>query len=329
MTETTTKKNIWLDCDPGQDDVFAIILALFSEGLNVMGISTSFGNSGLENTTQNTLRILTAIGDKTTPVYKGVPKPFLVNRKDMSNSKTHGKAGLSGTDLLPAATRTIEPVHAVHAMAQAFSSMEDDSVSLCVTGPLTNTAFLFGLYPEITKKIKQLVIMGGAIGLASTTPTSEMNIVSDPEAAETVFQNPSMCGKIVLIPLETTHTAIATKSVLAGFRKEESTFRQMMYELVSHFARGYVEIYGFMDGPPIHDPLTIFYVLHPEEFTTKFVHVTVVLGGKADGRTICDIYHKLVTETPNVHLSVKTNPEMFWQKMLAAIDTAATQSPLG
>jgi len=328
----TLKKNVWLGCDVGQDDVFAIIMALGSPELNLMGISSTYGNSNLENTTMNTLRILTAAGNTTVPVYKGLAGPFLSSRESMASGGIHGLTGLAGTDLLPLATRTIEPVHAVAAMAQAFSAMPDESVYLCVTGPMSNVAVLFCLYPETTRKIKQIVIMGGSFGLASPLPTSEMNIVSDPESAETVFQNPNLCGKIVLIPLETTHTARATELVRLGILDDgSSVFRRMLYELVSQFAASYTKIRGFLDGPPVHDPLTIFFVMHPEEFVTDLVHVTVVLGGKADGKTICDMNKSryYVNMKKNVYVSINTNPPTFWEKMLAAIGRVAEQSPLG
>ena len=318
---------MWIDCDVGQDDVFAIILGVFSKELNILGISTSYGNSALENTTNNTLSLLTALGNTTIPVYKGMEKPFL-NRKSMRNTKTHGASGLAGTDLLPKPSRTFESIHAVTAMEQVFSRMNDNSVSLVVTGPLTNTAFLIAMHPNVTDKIKQIVIMGGAIGMGMTTPTSEMNIVSDPESAEAVFGNNRLTGKIVLIPLETTHTAIATQAVMSAMVSKESNFRRMLHGLVSHFARGYAEIYGFLDGPPIHDPLTIFYLLHPEVFKTKLVKVSVVLGGLADGETVCDIFHKRTGEVPNVHVSQKTDPDLFWRTMLAAIDAADIQSTI-
>ena len=325
------KKNVWIDCDVGQDDVFAIVLALGSPEVNLIGISSSYGNSNLENTTSNTLRILTAAGNTNVPVYKGLAGPFLSSRQSMASGGIHGNTGLAGTNLLPTATRTIEPVHAVLAMAKAFNAMPDESVYLCVTGPMSNVAVLFCLYPEITKKIKQVVIMGGAFGLASPLPASEMNIVSDPEAAETVFQNPSLCGKIILIPLETTHTARATEAVRSNILGDgTSTFRRMLFELVSQFAAGYTKLIpGFMDGPPVHDPLTVFYVLYPEEFVTNLVHVTVVLGGKADGKTICDMNTSryYVNEKKNVLVSRSTNPPVFWAKMVAAIERVAAQSP--
>jgi inosine-uridine nucleoside N-ribohydrolase len=322
------RKNVWVDCDVGQDDVFALVLAMGSPEVNLMGISTCYGNSNLENTTSNTLRILTAAGNTSVPVFKGLAGPFLSSREPMASNKIHGLTGLAGTKLLPAATRKIEPIHAVAGMAQAFSVMEDESVYLCITGPMSNVAVLFCLYPQITKKIKQLVIMGGAFGLASPLPASEMNIVSDPEAAETIFQNPSLCGKIVLIPLETTHTARATELVRNSILGDgKSTFKRMLYELVSQFASSY---FGFLDGPPVHDPLTVCYVLHPEEFVTELVHVTVVLGGKADGKTICDMNNSryYTNETKNVHVSRKVNVPFFWEKMVAAIDKVATQSTL-
>ena len=325
MVENKELQNIWIDCDVGSDDAFAILLATFSSEVNVLGISSTYGNSSLEHTTENTLRLLTAYNDKTTPVYKGMAKPYL--RHPRSSPEVHGVTGLGGSKLLPKSTRAIEPLHAVPAMAHVFGSMPDDSISLLITGPTTNVALLLTLYPEIVKKLKQVVIMGGSIGMGNTTPTSEMNIVSDPESSEVIFSHPGLCGRIVLIPLETTHMAIATKAVMSGILKTDSNFRQLMHGLVSSFAEGYVKIFGFTDGPPVHDPLTVYYVLHPEAFQTKLVHVTVVQGGKSDGMTVCDMYGR-TGEKPNVHVSVKTDSESFWKAMLNAIDLADAVSPI-
>ena len=317
-------KHVWIDCDVGSDDAFALLLALFRMDIVVLGISTTYGNSSLDNCTSNTLRILNAFGDVNTQTYKGVSKPFQRPLRPVP-AHIHGVSGLAGAgdNLPPLGDRTVEPLHAIFAMAQMIHSMPDDSVYLVITGPLTNVAMLLTLYPDtIPTKLKQVVIMGGAIGLGNSTPTSEMNIISDPESAEVVLAHPNLVGKFVLIPLETTHKAIANKHIqdeILG--TEPSRLRRLMHGLLTAYSDAYAKVYGMTDGPPVHDPLTIFYVLHPEAFKTVFVHVTVQHGGKSDGMTICDM-HKRTDALPNVHVSMDVDVDSFWISMLKAIEDA-------
>ncbi|TVY82989.1 Uridine nucleosidase, partial [Lachnellula suecica] len=281
---STTKIPIWLDCDPGHDDAFAILLSVHHPNLTLLGLSTVHGNSSLPHTTHNALSLLTALGTPQIPVYPGASASL--TRPAVHAPAIHGESGLDGTDLLPkpASKHVDEP--AVAAMAKALLSTPPGSAWLVATGALTNIALLFSSHPEVAAHIKGLSIMGGAIGdgftaapmgkvsgesaarIGNWSAWAEFNILVDPEAASQLFSNPILSKKTTLIPLDVTHLVLATpevqslllwgQEVITG--KEgvgKSTLRRMLTELLNFFANTYAEVFGITAGPPLHDPLAV------------------------------------------------------------------------
>ncbi|KAL8716847.1 MAG: hypothetical protein Q9225_005862 [Loekoesia sp. 1 TL-2023] len=289
--EVDTPTPLWLDCDPGHDDAFAILLAAHHPRLKLLGVSTVHGNASLPYTTWNAGSILTAIGVPHIPYYAGAAKPFC--RKAVHAPDIHGKSGLDGTDLLPEASEP--PVedssphnagNAVVAMREALMSQPREKPWLVATGALTNVALLFATFPEVVHHIAGLSIMGGAIGDGFTdapmghvrgegprfgnhTPWAEFNIYCDPEAAQSIFSNPFLAAKTTLIPLDVTHQVLATKSVQERVLYGSSSLgqtnvtnvRQMFYDLLVFFAHTYADVFGISEGPPLHDPVAVAVVL--------------------------------------------------------------------
>ncbi|OLL23868.1 hypothetical protein NEOLI_003699 [Neolecta irregularis DAH-3] len=153
---------LWLDCDPGHDDALAIILAAHSPDIHLLGISTTHGNTSLSHTTENALRILTAINRDDIPVYAGAEKPIM--RPPIYAPQIHGESGLDGTDLLPLSSSKVRTEKAINAMAEAILGCPPGETVLCATGPVTNVAHLISVYPEVADHLREVVIMGGAIG---------------------------------------------------------------------------------------------------------------------------------------------------------------------
>ncbi|PMD31284.1 nucleoside hydrolase, partial [Hyaloscypha variabilis F] len=274
------KIQVWLDCDPGHDDAFAILLAAYHPSLALLGISTVHGNSSLPHTTYNATSILTAIGQPQIPVYPGASSGLV--RPAVHADAIHGESGLDGTSLLPipAVPHLEEP--AVDAMAAALLSTPKDTAWLIATGALTNIAHLFTNYPDLASHIKGLSIMGGAIGNGFTSAPlgtvdakerignwsqwAEFNILVDPEAADYLFQHPFLKEKITLIPLDVTHLVLATKDVQSLLLngkdgKQKTTLRTMLVELLFFFAKTYADVFGITEGPPLHDPLAVATIL--------------------------------------------------------------------
>ncbi|KAM5356014.1 hypothetical protein ACJ41O_002660 [Fusarium nematophilum] len=276
---------VWLDCDPGHDDAFAILLAAYHPNIRLLGISTVFGNASLENTTNNAASLLTAIGMHEIPLYIGLGKalerPALHAPTDI-----HGVSGLDGTDLLPKPLVTPSTIPAVEAMAEAIRAQPPGTAWIVATGALTNVGALFRAYPELIPHIKGLSLMGGSIGegfsdaplgmvdghprIGNYTPWAEFNILVDPEAAATVFHTKEIAAKTTIVPLDLSHQVLATPEVREvllygpdGERKGpgKTTLRTMLVELLYFFAQTYADTFGITAGPPLHDPLAVAAVL--------------------------------------------------------------------
>ncbi|PGH08815.1 hypothetical protein AJ80_07774 [Polytolypa hystricis UAMH7299] len=283
---------LWLDCDPGHDDAFAILLAAHHPSLRLLGISTVHGNGSLANTTVNAGSILEAIGRSDIPVHPGASKPFC--RLAVHAVDIHGTSGLDGTDLLP--TPTTPPVinpNAIVAMRDALLSQPKDTAWLVATGTLTNIALLFATFPEVAGHIRGLSIMGGAIGdkftdapmsrlsgeetrVGNTTQWAEFNIYCDPEAAQSIFSIPILAPKTTLITLDLTHQVLATPKVQSLILQAEpaqdgdissdpkstaTILRQILHALLNFFATTYDTVFGLSAGPPLHDPLAVAVLL--------------------------------------------------------------------
>lgn len=248
---------LWLDCDTGHDDAFAILLAAHHPNANLLGISTVYGNAPLPQTTYNTLAILKAIG-KDVPVYSGASKPFC--RKSEYAPEIHGKSGLDGVDL-PIPTQQAR-LGAVHAMYEALS----DGGWLIATGCLTNVALLFSVYPDIVNRISLSVMGGGSFG--NWTEFAEFNIWLDPESARCVFSNPPR--NTALVTLDLTHQFMARE--MPG----------LFGDIVTYFKKTYREVFN-MDAP-LHDPLAVAIVLEPDLFSDE--RFEVVIDEEQRGRTI-------------------------------------------
>lgn len=308
-----------LDCDPGHDDALAIVLALHSRSIKLLGISTVAGNQSIDKTTLNAARMV-AICDSDVKVHKGCGTHLI--RKARHDPEIHGESGLEiqgGSQELesfPLKAGTISSKKAVLAMADMLLKQADKSVSLVVTGSQTNVAILLKLFPEVKQKLKNIVFMGGAIGVGNRSPVAEFNILLDPEAAKIVVDSGL---EVVMVPLEVTHKVLATRTVLDSILTLRSPFAKMMYGLLTFFGATYEKVFGFKDGPPLHDPCCIAYLIDPTIFRVKRMRVDVVTGAHmCAGQTVCDVWH----DSPlpkNVSVCVGVNPDAFWRLMLNAI----------
>ncbi|KAL4768910.1 Inosine/uridine-preferring nucleoside hydrolase domain-containing protein [Aspergillus nidulans var. acristatus] len=275
---------VWLDCDPGHDDAFAILLAAHHPSLNLLGITTIHGNASLENTTINATRVLEAIGRPEIPVYPGTKKPFC--RPAVHAPNIHGDSGIDGTELLPKASRPpITDKNPILAMRDALMAQPKGTPWVIATGTLTNIALLFATFPEVAVHIKGLSIMGGGVGdgfanapisrlvghenrVGNVTPLAEFNIYCDPESAESIFGNEILAPKTFLMTLDLTHQVLASRNVQARILHGDgdpstapTILRQMLYELLLFFASTYETEFGLTTGPPLHDPLAVAAVI--------------------------------------------------------------------
>ncbi|KAI1465619.1 Inosine/uridine-preferring nucleoside hydrolase [Daldinia caldariorum] len=321
---------LWLDCDPGHDDVFAILLAAYHPGIRLLGISTVFGNAPLDKTTRNARSVLAAIGKHPEiRVYAGAA--HALERPPIHATAIHGESGLDGTDLLPPPPPSPSPPPpspspspspsssfpssfpsfknvdgdetklsspAVEAMASALKRTPPRSAWIAATGALTNVAQLFARHPELRAHVRGVSVMGGSVGdgftpavmgvvdgvprVGNYTPWAEFNVLIDPEAAAAVFGDEVLRPKITLVPLDLTHLVLANAEVQdlllygppedGGVRegRGKTDLRVMLVELLNFFAGTYRDVFGIVEGPPLHDPLAVAAVLAGTEHEIPF-----------------------------------------------------------
>jgi len=352
------KVPLWLDCDPGHDDACAILLAAYHPKLHLLGISTVYGNAPLTKTTNNALAVLEAIGKPDIAVIPGAARPFC--RLHRAAQEIHGESGLDGTDLLPKPQRRpLGHLNAVKEMRDSLMACPPNTAWIVVTGTLTNLALLMATFPEVAHHVKGVSIMGGAIGdgfapvsmgtdytdaegrtrkrIGNYSPFAEFNIWCDPEASQSVFQNPALKNKTYLIPLDVTHQAYAGKSVqdmlLNGKNNrggQPTRVRRMYNELLMFFAETYHNVFGLSEGPPLHDPLAVAVLLwdFPEDISRIMFDdrggerwdINIITEGEQVGRTVA------VPAKEGCVIPRSLDLEKFWHVLEDCMDRADEQT---
>jgi purine nucleosidase len=273
---------IIIDCDPGQDDAVALLLAFASpQELEVVGVTTVAGNVALELTAENARKVCELAGRSDVKVFAGCPRPTV--RPLRTAEHVHGKTGLDGADL-PAPTMKLQDEHAVDFIIATLLGHEG-GVTLCPTGPLTNIAVAMVKEPRILPRINGIVLMGGAIGAGNTTPAAEFNIYTDPHAAETVF---TAGVKLAMLGLDVTHQALTTPERLAAIRAIGTPVAAAVAGMLEFSGKRNAERFG-LAGAPLHDPCVIAYLLAPDLFAGREVHVAIETASELNmGRTVVD-----------------------------------------
>ncbi len=276
-------RKIIIDTDPGQDDAVAIMLALGSPELEVLGITAVAGNVPLALTQKNARKICELAGRPDIKVFAGAERPLM--RKLVTAEHVHGKTGLNGPKL-PEPQMQLQEQFAVDFIVETLMREETGSVTICALGPLTNIALALVREPKIAPRIKEIVLMGGGhFEGGNITPAAEFNIYVDPHAACTVLR----AGiPIVIMPLDVTHKALTTRPRIAAFRGLNSRVGTATAELLEFFERFDEEKYG-TDGAPLHDPCVVAYLLKPDLFRGRHCHVEIETGSELTmGMTVVD-----------------------------------------
>ena len=279
-------RKIIIDTDPGQDDAVALLVALASPELEVAGITAVAGNVPLELTSKNAMIICELADRIDVPVFAGCSQPL--ERKLVTAEHVHGKTGLDGPDL-PDPTMPLQDRHAVDFIVETLLKEPESTVTLCALGPLTNVATALQREPRIAKRIKEIVLMGGAyFEVGNITPTAEFNIYVDPEAAAAAFKAGTA---ITVFPLDVTHKALTTPARIEAFRMIGNQAGNAVAEMTGFAERFDRKKYG-TDGGPLHDPCVIAYLIKPELFSGKFVNVEIETHSELTlGMTVADWWH--------------------------------------
>ena len=307
------RKKIIIDTDPGQDDAVAILLALASPELEILGITTVAGNVPLNLTTKNALIITEMAGREDINVYAGCDSPL--SRPLITAENVHGATGLDGPELINP-TKKVKEDHAVDFIIKTLRDHTPNTVTLCPLGPLTNIATAFKKAPDIISKVKQVVLMGGAyFEVGNVTPTAEFNIFVDPEAASYVF---NLGLDLVIMPLDVTHKALTTPERIDKFNKLNTKCGTFVAEMTAFFERVDKDKYG-TEGAPLHDPCVIAYLLNPEIFSGRRINVEIETDSELTlGMTVAD-WWGVTNKEPNALFIGNLNSEKFFEMLTSRI----------
>jgi purine nucleosidase len=288
-----TARPIIIDCDPGQDDAVALLLAMSApRDLNILGITTVAGNVPLKLTQRNARMMCDIAGCNDVPVYAGRDKPLRLDA--ITAEYIHGDTGIDGIDVFEPET-PLQDQHAVDFITATLLAADKESVTLVPTGPLSNIAAVIQSEPVVLRHVREIVIMGGAMREGGNrSPSAEFNMLADPHAADIVFN----CGRpITVMGLDVTHQVLSTRERVASIRALGNRVAEATAGMLSFFHRYDSKKYG-TEGAPLHDPCTVAWLLRPELFRTRACNLSVETESELTrGHTAVDFWH--VTDRPH------------------------------
>lgn len=310
---TDRTRRIILDCDPGHDDAVAIMLALGSPAIDLLGITTVGGNQTVEKITRNAQSVLEMCRRQDVPVHRGSARPLL--RDVQVAGDIHGESGLDGV-ALPAPTVPVAGQRAVEFIVETVMAAEPGEITLVGTGPLTNLALAARLEPAIIERVREVVIMGGGYHVGNVTPVAEFNIWADPEAAAIVVD---AGWELTMVGLDLTHQALATAEVEREISALGTDLAEFFLGLMGFFRRAYQENQGF-DDPPVHDPCTIAYLIDPGVVRTRRAPLRVeTRGDLTRGMTVADLRPGTDLEGCRTQVATALDAQGFWRLVVDAV----------
>lgn len=302
-----------LDCDPGHDDAFNILLAAAHPSVELLAITTVAGNQSVEKTTLNARRVCDVAGIDGVPIAAGRDRPM--HGAPLDSENIHGGSGLDGPGFGDAEPVVPQDPRDALTLIRDTLLTHPAPVTLVPTGPLTNVATFLLAYPELIERIERIVLMGGSTGRGNTTPAAEFNILCDPEAADIVF---SSGLPVTMFGLNATHQVGATPEVVARLAALGTPLARLCVELLTYFAATYREVFG-LDAPPLHDPLTVAHLIDPSLISLVRAAVTVELTGTyTRGATVVDL-DGVTGRPPNVDVGMDVDVPAFWDLIVEAV----------
>ena len=302
--------NIIFDCDPGHDDAIAILLLGYLKNVNILGITTESGNQTINKTTKNAINVVNYLG-LGYKIYKGNNKPLV--RRKVTCPRIHGKTGLDGFDF-PKYKQKCENIDAVTFIINTLKNTKE-KITIITTGPMTNIGCAIKKAPEIKNNIEKIILMGGSIGAGNVTPAAEFNINCDPEAASICFKSKL---PIYMIGLDVTRRVLVTDKYVEHISKINNKASIMFEALMKTFIKNQKEVFN-LDGGPLHDPVTIAYLINNDLLHFEYVNTTIdTHKGDSYGRTNCDIPDYL-KKPKNSYVATNIDVDMFFKIIEDAI----------
>lgn len=306
---------IIIDTDPGIDDAMAIFYALAVPEIEVLGLTTVFGNVETELATENALRLLEIAGHEEIPVGRGAARPLAMPYRGPADF-VHGTDGQGNASLLP--PRSTAGVRATELIIDTVSTHPGE-VTIVTLGPLTNLALVLLERPETAREVRAVVSMGGNLYVpGNASPAAEANILNDPEAADLVL---GAQWPVVLCGLDVTHAITMTGADLDRLVRVNSPTGRHLAKIIP-FYRAFYETHVGSEGIYVHDSTTISYILHPEAFETESRPVRVdTSDGIGRGKT----WPLRAGERPSVTICLAADDRRLVEGEVAALENASRE----
>ena len=309
------KKKIILDCDPGHDDAVAIMLAAASNKIEILGITCVAGNTTLDNTKLNSLKVCSLIDRTDINIYSGADKPLIYDL--VTAEHVHGKSGLDieGSSIKIEHNYKINDMHAVDFIIQTCHE-NIEPIYLCPTGPLTNIALALKKDPTIANNIKEIVFMGGAgLCLGNISPVAEFNIYVDPHAANIVLNSRI---PLVMMGLDVTHKVNVNDKIVETIKANNNKSSNFFADLMKFYSKFHRKLYQ-TNETPLHDPCVIAYLIDSSIFHGKFVNVQVEEESSLTrGKTVVD-WWGVTNRKANCQVMVEVNHKEFFSLLSAEL----------
>jgi len=297
------------DTDPGIDDAMALLLALSSPEIEIIGLTTVFGNTHVEATTRNALNLLNFAGRPDIPVAKGADQPMVAPR-GLTGEFVHGDDGMGNigwTDVHNPSQKPIDK-HAAQFIVETIMQNPGE-ITLVAVGPMTNIGLALQLEPRIAGHVRNVVIMGGNIlAPGNVSPTAEANIHNDPHASSLLF---SAGWDLTMAGLDVTEATLMDNSFFAELGRSKNKFGQFIAQIIPFYQKFHHERYGLINGKVhTHDPSAFACLIDPTLFTGKHWSIRVPVDGLSAGTTIADRTGHFYT-TPKTNVLMKVDSERF------------------
>lgn len=297
------------DTDPGVDDAMALLLALSSPEIEIIGLTTVFGNTNVEGTTRNALNLLNLAGRPNIPVAKGADQPMVLPR-GLTGEFVHGDDGMGNIGWNEVHNPDQKPIdkHAAQFIVETIMQNPGE-ITLVAVGPMTNVGLALQLEPRIAKNVRNVVIMGGSVAKpGNVSPTAEANIHNDAHASALLF---GAGWDVTMAGLDVTEATLMDNAFFGELGQSKNKFGQFIAQIIPFYQKFHHERYGLIDGKVhTHDPSAFAYLIDPTLFEGKHWSVLVPTEGPSKGTTIADRTGHFYT-TPKANCLMKVDSERF------------------
>ncbi len=272
-------QKIIIDTDPGIDDAMAVLFACLSPGIELVGLTSIFGNVTTDIATRNA-KVLVEMAKCDVPVARGADAPVQQEAKPVAWD-VHGREGFGDVAAITPAGEPVDET-AAEFICRTVSDNPGE-VALCTVGPLTNLARALEMDPSIAGKVKSVTVMGGSLDAGGNiTPSSEANIWQDPHAADMVF---AAGWDVTLVGLDVTHQIKCTPEDFAGLAAKAPVLGGFLNEAVQYYFEFHRRVDGF-NGCYMHDPSAVISIVQPDLFAVEHEPLRVIVEGEEIGRTV-------------------------------------------